>query len=116
MFSSSRIPTTTIANVDNTISCDPELEYSPCPTALAGMRILIVDDEPDCAYLTGYLLSQWGADVKTVISAAEALDVFERYEIWHPDILISDIQMTVMDGYSMTRRVCSLAGYRGRSR
>jgi len=115
MFSSSRIPTTTIANVDNTISCDPELEYSPCPTALAGMRILIVDDEPDCAYLTGYLLSQWGADVKTVISAAEALDVFERYEIWPPDILISDIQMPGMDGYTLMRYVRKLDPDRGRN-
>jgi len=108
MFSASTIPTTKIINADNTKSCDPELEYSPCSTSLAGMRILIVDDEPDCASLTGYLLSQWGADVKTVICAAEALDVFERYEKWPPDILISDIQMPGMDGYALMRHVRKL--------
>ena len=36
---------------------DPEYEYSPDSQALAGIRILVVDDEPDCATLTGYLLS-----------------------------------------------------------
>jgi len=79
------------------------------------MRILIVDDEPDCASLTGYLLSQWGADVKTVISAAEALDVFERYEKWPPDILISDIQMPGMDGYALMRLIRKLDSDRGRN-
>ncbi|HKQ77411.1 MAG TPA: response regulator [Blastocatellia bacterium] len=115
MYSSSTIPTTTILNAGNTISRDPELEYPPRHDALAGMRILIVDDEPDCASLTGYLLSQWGADVKTVISAAEALEIFERYEKWPPDILISDIQMPGIDGYTLMRLVRKLDSDRGRN-
>jgi CheY-like chemotaxis protein len=104
MFSSSKeIPTTRILN------------YEPVPDsqALTGMRILVVDDEPDCATLTGYMLSQWGADVKVVISATEALDIFERYEEWTPDILISDIQMPGIDGYSLMRRVRKMAPDRG---
>jgi CheY-like chemotaxis protein len=84
---------------------DPDHEYRPQSRALAGMRILVVDDEPDCATLTGYLLSQWGADVKIVISATEALEVFEKYEIWPPDILVSDIQMPGTDGYALVRRL-----------
>jgi len=89
---------------------DPELEHS---SRLAGMRILVVDDEPDCASLTGYLLSQWGAEVKTVISAAEALDIFERHEEWRPDILISDIQMPGIDGYALMRKVRKMDPERG---
>ena len=77
------------------------------------MRILVVDDEPDCAILTGYMLCQWGADVKVVISATEALDLFERYEDWPPDILVSDIQMPGIDGYSLMRRVRKMDPDRG---
>ncbi|MGH9755581.1 MAG: response regulator [Blastocatellia bacterium] len=77
------------------------------------MRILVVDDEPDCATLTGYMLSQWGADVKVVISATEALDIFERYEEWPPDILVSDIQMPGIDGYALMRRVRKMDPDRG---
>lgn len=92
-----------------------DVNYEPGPgfQALAGMRILVVDDEPDCAILTGYMLSQWGADVKVVISATEALDIFERYEEWPPDILVSDIQMPGIDGYALMRRVRKMDPDRG---
>jgi len=134
MLSSSRyIPMTTVLNIDDPPNeselqaekneslatdtrdqdSDPEYEYSPDSQALAGIRILVVDDEPDCATLTGYLLSQWGADVKIVISAIEALEVFEQYEKWPPDILVSDIQMPGMDGYALMRKVREIDPDRG---
>jgi CheY-like chemotaxis protein len=104
MFSSSeKIPTTPVVNY----------ELGPGFQVLAGTRILVVDDEPDCAILTGYMLSQWGADVKVVISATEALDIFERYEEWPPDILVSDIQMPGIDGYALMRRVRKMDPDRG---
>jgi CheY-like chemotaxis protein len=81
--------------------------------ALVGIRILVVDDEPDCATLTGYLLSQWGADVKVVISAIEALEIFEQYEEWSPDLMVSDIQMPGIDGYALMRRVREMEPDRG---
>jgi CheY-like chemotaxis protein len=126
MLSSSKIfPTTKVLNIDNysdgcerhigmseplaaitrNRDCEPDYETGHDPQALAGLRILVVDDEPDCANLTGYLLSQCGADVKVVSSATEALEVFERYQIWPPDILVSDIQMPAIDGYELMRRV-----------
>ena len=92
---------------------DPDFEPGFGSQALAGLRILVVDDEPDCATLTGYLLSQWGADVKVVISASDALEVFERYEEWPPDILVSDIQMPAIDGYGLMRRVRKMDPDRG---
>ena len=93
--------------------CDPDYDPGLVSQALAGLRILVVDDEPDCATLTGYLLSQWGADVKVAISASEALEVFERYDEWPPDILVSDIQMPAIDGYGLMRRVRKMDPDRG---
>jgi len=133
LSSSNNIPTTTVLNIDNCpdgrecqagkseslvtvkrhLDCDPDYEPGLDPQALAGMRILVVDDEPDCSTLTGFLLSQCGADVKVVISASEALEVFERYEEWPPDILISDIQMPGIDGYELMRRVRKMNPDRG---
>jgi CheY-like chemotaxis protein len=92
---------------------DADYEHVSGSQALAGRRILVVDDEPDCATLTGYLLSQWGADVKIVISAIEALEVFEQYEKWSPDLMISDIQMPGVDGYALMRKVREMEPHRG---
>jgi CheY-like chemotaxis protein len=133
MLSSSNIPTRTVLNSDNYLDgsgrlvekseslaavsrhwdYDPDYEAGLGSQALEGLRILVVDDEPDCATLTGYLLSQWGADVKVVISASDALEVFERYEEWPPDILVSDIQMPAIDGYGLIRRVRKMDPERG---
>jgi CheY-like chemotaxis protein len=133
LSSSTNIPTRTVLNIDNYPDgrerlvqkseslvavtrhrdCDPDYEPGLGSQALAGLRILVVDDEPDCATLTGYMLSEWGADVKVAISANDALEVFERYEEWPPDILISDIQMPAIDGYGLMRRVRKMDPDRG---
>jgi signal transduction histidine kinase/DNA-binding response OmpR family regulator len=82
---------------------------------LDGVRILVVDDDPDSASLTGYMLNRWGADVRTAVSAAEALEFFERYHTWRPDILVSDIQMPGIDGYELMRKVRELESVRGKN-
>ena len=115
-------PDDTEIQVENSESLDPftqprewDLEREPGhgASALAGMRILVVDDEPDCATLTGYLLTQWGADVRIAVSAPEALEIFERYDAWPPDILVSDFQMPGVDGYTLMRKVREMAPDRG---
>jgi CheY-like chemotaxis protein len=48
--------------------------------------------------------------VWTVASAAEALEVLERF---HPNVLISDIRMPDEDGYSLIRKVRELEAKTG---
>jgi CheY-like chemotaxis protein len=72
---------------------------------LEGVRILVVDDQPDERDLLRLMLTREGAEVETVASAADALDVLPR---WRPEILISDIAMPTEDGYSLVKRVRSL--------
>jgi signal transduction histidine kinase/DNA-binding response OmpR family regulator len=69
---------------------------------LAGLRVLVVDDEEDTRDLIMIMLTRCGAEVKTVATASEALSELSR---WNPEVLISDIGMPIEDGYSLIRKV-----------
>jgi PAS domain S-box-containing protein len=71
---------------------------------ISGLRILLVEDEIDTRDLLERLLSSCEAEVKAVVSASEALALITD---WQPDILISDISMPEVDGYSLIRQVRS---------
>lgn len=80
------------------------------PEPLDGIRVLVVDDEPDTLGLLKMILEQRGASVTTAGSAVEALEALEREE---PDILVSDIGMPGTDGFELIRRVRMLPADRG---
>ncbi|MBD2314340.1 PAS domain S-box protein [Desertifilum sp. FACHB-1129] len=71
---------------------------------LAGLRVLVVDDEPDMRDLLGVVLQQWGAEVQVAASAREALGLISRLPF---DLVISDIGMPEMDGYQLMRQLRS---------
>ena len=77
---------------------------------IAGVRVLVVDDEPDARMLVRRLLEDCEAVVSTAESAREALERLERDP---PDVLVSDIGMPGEDGYSLIRRVRALGPDRG---
>lgn len=72
------------------------------PHDLAGVRILIVDDDADARESMRALLAARGAEVATAISAIDAFDVLQ---LGRPDVLICDIVMPDADGYALLRRV-----------
>ena len=76
-----------------------------CQTDLEGVRVLVVDDEPDARDLLGVILKQCGAEVTLAASADEALQAFRQIK---PDVLISDIQMPGKDGYALIREIREL--------
>jgi signal transduction histidine kinase/CheY-like chemotaxis protein len=78
--------------------------------ALNGLRVLIVDDEPDARQIITTLIQRTGAEVFACESAHEALEALEN---WHPDVLMSDIAMPGEDGYSLINKVRSLPADRG---
>ncbi|HEX8338533.1 MAG TPA: ATP-binding protein [Pyrinomonadaceae bacterium] len=77
---------------------------------LAGVRVLVVDDEQDTRRLISTVIAQSGAEVTACASAGEAL---EKLKTWRPHILMSDIGMPGEDGYALIRQVRALPPERG---
>jgi PAS domain S-box-containing protein len=77
---------------------------------LTGIRVLCVDDEPDTRELLTVLLTEYGAEVLSVASAAEVLVALESFQ---PDILVSDIGMPDVDGYTLLQQIRSRTAAQG---
>jgi CheY-like chemotaxis protein len=77
---------------------------------LAGLKILVVDDEADTCELLRALLTKCGADVATARSAAEAFELFRQVQ---PDVVVSDIGLPGEDGYELMRRLRALPKAKG---
>jgi PAS domain S-box-containing protein len=77
---------------------------------IAGVRVLVVDDEPDARAVIKRFLEDCRAVVTTAPSAAEALALIES---GRPDVLVSDIGMPGEDGYALIRKVRALGAARG---
>jgi PAS domain S-box-containing protein len=78
----------------------------PRGTALAGLRVLLVDDEADTRDVLRVLLEVQGANVTAASSAGEALELLRR----HPtDVLLADIGMPEQDGYALIEAIRALS-------
>jgi signal transduction histidine kinase/CheY-like chemotaxis protein/HPt (histidine-containing phosphotransfer) domain-containing protein len=76
---------------------------------LEGLRILLVDDGETNRKLIGLFLTRNGAQVEMVENGALALHAALQS---HFDVILMDMQMPVMDGYTATTRLRA-TGYRG---
>ncbi|MDI1431178.1 response regulator [Polyangium sorediatum] len=77
----------------------------PFPSLLAGLRVLVVDDESDMRELMKCILGEAGAEVRVATVAREGFEIFER---WRPDVLVSDIGLPGEDGYALIRKIREL--------
>ncbi|HEX8335610.1 MAG TPA: ATP-binding protein, partial [Pyrinomonadaceae bacterium] len=77
---------------------------------LGGLRVLVVDDEPDVCELLAVILKSYGAEVTPVTSAGEAFEALRRER---PDLLLCDLGMPGEDGFSLIRRVRALTPVEG---
>ncbi|RKP46624.1 response regulator [Pararobbsia silviterrae] len=72
------------------------------PTRLAGLRVLVVEDEDDARDLTRHILESLGARVTAVASTPAALAAFD---LERPDVVVSDLGMPGQDGYELIRQL-----------
>lgn len=77
---------------------------------LRGMRLLVVDDEPDSREFIACVLEQAGAQVTIAASGVEAFSQVTKSRF---DVLVSDIGMPNMDGYTLLRQVRNLPAEQG---
>jgi signal transduction histidine kinase len=78
--------------------------------SLEGLRVLLVDDEPEARQILSTVISRTGAEVKTCESAGEAL---AKLAEWKPDVILSDIAMPEEDGYTFIHKVRALPREKG---
>lgn len=71
-------------------------------------RILVVDDEVGALTLIGIMLDRGGFEVLKAQNTDQALAILERE---HPDLIILDIMMPVMDGIELCRVIRTLPQY-----
>src|SRR5665648_11410 len=63
-------------------------------------RILVVEDNIDDRYMLKYLLEGYGYEVTSTGNGADALLLARRDP---PDIIVTDIMMPVMDGFTLCK-------------
>ncbi len=81
----------------------PETEPGPpTTTSLEQMRVLVIEDDRDSLELVTDVLEGAGAQVTAVLSAREAIQARGPF-----DVIVSDIGMPEIDGYSLIRHIRS---------
>jgi len=72
---------------------------------LHGVKVMVVDDEADAIGLVKRIMEECGATVEACTSAITCL---ARVPIFRPDVLITDIGMPDMDGYTLIVKLRAL--------
>ena len=65
-------------------------------------RVLVVDDESQITRVLRHSLTAHRYDVRTAADGLSALDTFRD---WHPDLIITDLQMPEMNGIELCREI-----------
>jgi PAS domain S-box-containing protein len=81
---------------------EPDLSVQHRYPSLEGVRVLVVDDEPNSNEVVSTLLGSCGAEIRVAVSAAQARGVLGR---WTADVLVSDIGMPGEDGYEFVGKL-----------
>jgi CheY-like chemotaxis protein len=105
-----RLPTMAVTSV----GADGARAAGPGPRALAGIRVLLIEDEPDSRDLARAALARFGALVSAASSSAEAVHVvLSATPETMPQVVVADIGMPVEDGYVFIQQLRALSPERG---
>lgn len=82
-------------------------------STIAGMRVLVVDDNEVNRELLGEYLAMEKVEVEMAVNGREAVEAFESHESGYYDVIFMDIHMPIMDGYQATDSIRSDLARRG---
>ncbi len=95
------------------INASKPVEKDNSQKQLEGVKILIIEDDPDSREVLQMLLEQSGAAVKSTDSAHEAMNILRQSNGNLPDVIVSDLAMPNEDGYSLMERIRKLTAETG---
>lgn len=84
----------------------PVREKTAPARSLEGLRVLVVDDDPQARELLAAILETAGAEARLAGTIRDALDVLHA---WWPDVLVSNMEIPDGDGHSVMEQVSALA-------
>ena len=93
---------------DETRSGQPAAEEQAALNDVAGMRVLLVEDNKINCEIVEYILKDAGAEVVTANDGKAAVDAFEASAPETFDCILMDLMMPVMSGYEAARVIRSL--------
>ncbi|CAL9167245.1 unnamed protein product [Musa hybrid cultivar] len=82
----------------------PDDGGGPAPEFPAGLRVLLVDDDPTCLKILDRMLRKCLYDVTTCSRAALALSILREKKGWF-DLVLSDVYMPDMDGFKLLEHI-----------
>lgn len=107
---SARTQTRIIGNLLELQGAPRTREQEPATPLLAGVRVLLVEDDAAARDLLLKVLRVAGAEACAAPNSSEALRLLED---WRPDIMLSDMGMSGDDGYVLIRALRALPAERG---
>jgi CheY-like chemotaxis protein len=100
------LPVPALADMTTPEEASPSASPGACER-LAGLRVLVVDDDPCARDLINAVLERAGATVAAAASVAEAL---QKLASWPPDVMVCDLVMPGEDGFALLTQVRALGG------
>lgn len=97
-----KLPVKTLSSAREQIEPRHNSPAAIVPLDNLSCRVLIVDDAPTNRIVLRHMLQAVKVDIREAENGEQALNIWQE---WQPHLILMDMKMPVMDGYSTTRMI-----------